>query len=314
MSPHTRRVFPGLARKRLALLALPVTFSIARVAFAQPPATVPPYPAAPVSDTPTVAAPARVTASATPPKFSYGITLSTTSESESNSTTVVLAPLVQVAYAPHPAIVFDLAWGLGWAIDGQGLGDSTSRLGNPSVSLSYRANSNRFRLRAGMGITAPLATLPSGWDGRLDAFVFNQTMAMWGMWNQWLWTPDRMAIPASGRASYVFRGGQALTVDAALAPVIGVRGSATGTDLLGQLALEADLPVDEWLVIEPRLQMVVLPGASIDRLQSAAGLRGVVRTGFGRFFAGLLINLDEPLGVFGGLGRWGIHLGKEIDL
>ena len=46
----------------------------------------------------------------------------------------------------------------------------------------------------------------------------------------------------------------------------------------------------------------------------ALGLRGVLKTRYGDYFGGLLVNLDKPYGIFGGLERWGLHLGKEIGL
>ena len=163
-------------------------------------------------------------------------------------------------------------------------------------------------------MTAPLAHYPLGPDGRLYAFVYNQTLASWGMWNQWLWTTDRLAVPVTGHADYVLSSGHVLTAEAAVAPVVGVRSGATGTDVVGQIAVEARLRLGTSFALCPRLQAVLLPSTSIDRLQTAFGLRGILETPFGNYFAGLLFNLDEPLGVFGGLGRWGLHLGKEIDL
>jgi hypothetical protein len=100
-----------------------------------------------------------------------------------------------------------------------------------------------------------------------------------------------------------------------LAPVFGAGHGGTDSDLLAQLAVGARflLSHDIWLC--PRLQAVLLPSASVDRLQTAAGLRVEWTPHIGRFFLGALVNLDEPLGVFGrGTQSWGIHLGKEVDL
>jgi hypothetical protein len=168
-------------------------------------------------------------------------------------------------------------------------------------------------MRAGLGVTAPLAHLPLGNDGRLYAFTYNQTMAMWGMWDQWLWEVDRMAVPINARFEYRFAE-QCLVVDAAEATLIGVRGGASGTNIVGQIAVEAQLAVASAITVSPRWQTVRLPSGGIDVWQSALGLRLGVATAAGTFFGGVLFNLDQPLGMFGGLGRWGLHLGKEIDL
>jgi hypothetical protein len=57
---------------------------------------------------------------------------------------------------------------------------------------------------------------------------------------------------------------------------------------------------------------VLLPEVSIDRVQTAASLRVVVATRSGRFFAGMLANIDEPIAAQHGIDRWGFHLGREI--
>jgi hypothetical protein len=276
-----------------------------------------PYPPAlygPTPNTPTVVEGPPPSRPKTPRPYSLGATLATTSEHETGSTSVVLSPLFEGAYVVHPSFVLDLTWGFGWLVDSQGLGESTARVGNPIVSGFFRTHANAWQLRLGVGITAPLANLPLGMDGRLYAFVYNQTMAMWGMWNAWLWMPGRMATPATGRADYTFAPGQVWVAEVAVAPVIGVRGGASGTEWLGQVAVEARLSIGASFALCPRLQTVLLPSTSVDRLQSAAGLRGILKTRHGNYFAGLLINLDEPLGIWGGLRRWGFHLGKEIDL
>jgi hypothetical protein len=281
------------------------------------PAETSPYPPAlyeSIPAVPNIAAQPAPPAAQTPPRFTFGATLGTTAESEPGSTSVVFSPLLEGAYQINPGVLLDLAWGFGWLVDNQGIGESTARVGNPMLSGFYRNHFKAWRLRAGLGITAPLAHQPLEMDGRLDAFLFNQTMAMNGMWNAWLWTPDRMAVPVSARADYALAAGYGLAAEGAIAPVIGVRNGASGTDVLGQIALEARLPLGASFDLCPRFQTVLLPKTSFDRLQSAFELRGSLKTEHGRYFAGVLFNLDQPLGIFSGLNRWGIHLGKEIDL
>jgi hypothetical protein len=261
-----------------------------------------------------------------------GATLASSAVSETNSTSVVMSPLLEGAYEVYPAILLDLTWGFSWLVDNQGLGESTARVGNPMLAGYYRTRFGAWQVRAGLGVTAPLAHYPLGPDGRLYAFTYNQTLAMWGMWNQWLWTPDRMAVPAMFRVGYTLPGGQVLAVEGAIGATFAVRGStdndyfvririresgnqfSVGNDLLSQVALETQFPIGARFILCPRVQTVLLPASSLDRWQSAFGLRGILKTPYGKYFAGLLFNLDEPLGIFGGLARWGLHLGKEIDL
>jgi hypothetical protein len=177
-----------------------------------------------------------------------------------------------------------------------------------------RGEAGTWRYRASLGVTAPLAHFPLSLDGRLYQFVYSQALAMWGMWNQWLWVPDRMAVPASGWISKALPNGQTLIAELAAAPVFGVRGTADGSALVGQVAVEANLPVDGAFALRPRLQAVALPSTSLDRIQSAAGLRIMYQTAFGTLFLGMLVNLDKPLGIFYGQQRWALHIGKEVDL
>jgi len=273
-----------------------------------------PSPSAPAIPPVVAAGPPAALVEKAPRPFTFGATLAASAVSETNATSVVLSPLLEGAYEVDPAILLDLAWGFAWLLDNQGLGESAARVGNALASGYYRSHIGGWRIRGGIGITAPMAHYPLGPDGRLYAFIYNQTLATSGMWNQWLWTTDRMAVPLSAHADYAFQSGHVLAAEAAIASLSGVRSGASGTDIVGQVAIEARLSMGEKFDVCPRLQAVLLPSSSVDRLQMAFGLRGILHTSSGRYFAGLLVNLDEPLGIFGGLGRWGLHLGKEIDL
>jgi hypothetical protein len=248
-----------------------------------------------------------------PRPYSLGATLSSSILSETNSTSFVAAPLIEGAYAVHARILLDLKLGFAWLLDNQGLGESTFRASNPQLAGRYHLQAGAWEYELGLGVTAPLAEVPLGTDGRLYESLYNRTLAIWGMWNQWLWLTGRMAVPASFRVSYTLPGGQVLVLQQADALVLGVTGNASGTDVVAQAALEAQLPIGSRFTLCPRLQTVLLPSAGIDRWQSAAALRATVATTVGRFFAGVLVNLDEPLAALGGGARWGFHFGKEID-
>ena len=246
--------------------------------------------------------------------FSFGATLGSTVVREDESTTVLFSPLLEGTLALHRMAHLRATWGLAWAVDGQGLGESTGRAGNPMLSGVFRTGKGPWRLTAELGVTAPAAHVPLTTDGRSYAFTYNQTMALWGMWYQWLWTPDRMAVPIQVSFGYALGDEHWLVVEVADAALIGVRGRASGSNFVGQVALEARFWVEPKLTLCPRWQTVRLPSGGVDVWQSALGLRMALATGAGRFFAGFLVNLDEPVGILGGMGRWGFHLGKEIDL
>ena len=152
--------------------------------------------------------------------FTFGAELGTTTVGEPNATTVVLAPILDVGLIVHPALALDVAWGFIWAIDGQG---STGRVGNPMLSGTYRLNVAEWRVRASVGATAPLASYPLGPDGRLYAFDYNQAAGIWGLWNAWLWTPNRMAIPVGVRVDRLFATGESLRAELHRQPFVPLR-------------------------------------------------------------------------------------------
>ncbi|HJX52448.1 MAG TPA: hypothetical protein VJ801_06760, partial [Polyangia bacterium] len=279
------------------------------------PQAEPAPPLAPEPDTtlfPTPAAQVMV-APPSPSRFSAAATLAITYLSETNSSLTVATPVLRGLFRIRPHFLAELDWGFALMLDSDV--SASARPGNPWLKGWYRGERGRLRWHAGVGVTAPLASVSIGPDGRIERALYNQSAAAWGLWDDWRWTPSRMAVPIPAALSYAFLPKLIATAEAALAPVVGVRDGESGAELLAQLALGARvlLPHDLWLC--PRVQAVLLPAASVDRMQMAAGLRVEWTPRFGRFFAGVLVNLDEPLGVFGrGTQSWGIHLGKELDL
>lgn len=275
--------------------------------------TEPPLTAGPDA-VPIPSAVARIVADpSAPPRFSAGATLALSRSSETNSSLTVGTPVLRGLVSIRPHVLAEIDWGFALMLDSEW--SAFARSGNPWAKGWYRGERGRVHWYAGVGITAPLASVNISPGGRNQRALYDQSAAAWGLWDDWRWTPGRMALPVPAALSFAFSPRVIATAEAALAPVFGVRNGASGTDLLGQLALGARflLVRDLWLC--PRLQAVLLPSASVDQLQTAAGLRVEWTPRFGRFFLGALVNLDEPLGVFGrGTQSWGIHLGKELDL
>jgi len=273
------------------------------------PALAPPPEPVPPADAVTAAAP-------TPPppsRFSAAATLAFTYFGETNSSMAIGSPVLRGLIAITSHVLVEVDWGFALMLDSET--SVTTRTGNPWLKGWYRSEHGPLRWYAGVGITAPLASVNIGPDGRTQLALYNHSAAAWGLWDDWRWTPSRMAVPIPAGLSYVVSPGVIATVEAAVAPVIGVRNGESGTDVLAQFAVGGRfrLASDYWIC--PRFQAVLLPSASVDRLQTAAGLRVEWTPRFGRFFMGALVNLDEPLGVFGrGDRSWGLHLGKELDL
>jgi len=254
-----------------------------------------------------------VTAPPSLSRFAVAATLAFAHQSETNSSLTVATPVLRGLYKIRPDVMAELDWGFALLLDSEV--SASARSGNPWLKGWYRGERGLLRWYAGVGVTVPLASVNLGPDGRIARALYNQSAAAWGLWDDWRWTPGRMALPIPAALWYTLSPHVIATAEAALAPVVGVRDGEGGTDLLAQLAVGARflLPHDLWVC--PRVQAVLLPSASVDRLQLAAGLRVEWAPRFGRFFVGALVNLDEPLGVFGrGTQTWGIHLGKELDL
>ena len=248
-------------------------------------------------------------------RYSWGAAMAISHVSETGSSETVATPILQAFVRAMPHADIEVEWPLALMLDSEGLGSAVARSGNPHLGAWYRGESGSARWGVGMAITAPVAMVNLGNDGRLQRQLYNQGAAAWGMWNDWRWATGRMAIPLSGSLSYDLDSEVALLADASVGPIFGVRSGEEGTDLLAQgtVGLRCRLASSFWLT--PSVQTVLLPSASVDRLQTAAVLRAELASTIGRLFLGILVNLDEPLGVFGrGTQAWGIHIGKELDL
>jgi hypothetical protein len=260
-----------------------------------------------------VPAPVEPAPAALPPssRFSLGATLAFTYHAQTRSSQTVSVPVLQARYNITPYVATDLDWGFALGLDSEG--SATVRTGNPWLKGWYQGERGQLRWQAGIGVSLPLAAVNLGSEGRLQRGLYDQSAAAWGLWDIWRWTPGRMAIPIPAGLSYEVSPGMLLTSDLALAPVMGVNNGQSGTELLGQIAVGSRFLLTHNLWLCPGLQAVLLPSTSVDRLQTAAGLRMEWMPSLGRFFLGALVSLDEPVGIFGrGTHGWGIHLGKEL--
>ena len=245
------------------------------------------------------------------PRFSLGATLAFAYHAQTHSSQTVSTPVLQGRSNITQHIAADIDWGFAFSLDSEG--STAVRTGNPWFKGWYQGARGQMRWQAGIGVSLPLAAVNLGSDGRLQRALYDQSAAAWGLWDIWRWTPGRMAIPIPAGLSYEISPGILLTGELVLAPVMGVNNGQSGTDLLGQIAVGSRLLLTHSLWLCPRLQAVLLPSSSVDRLQTAAGLRVEWTPSLGRFFLGALVSLDEPVGVFGrGPHSWGIHLGKEL--
>jgi hypothetical protein len=231
--------------------------------------------------------------------------------SETNATTFLFSPQIDVAYRLSPTWNLSGTWGLGGLIDSEGLFEASLRVGNPLFAVGYGQTKLTWAWSASLGLTLPIVRIPSDPDGRLYTFLVNQNLAMNGMWNAWFWLRDFMAFPAQGILTLPLTHSIPMTLVGAMAPLWGVRKQKKDIDLIAQISVAVNLPAYKHIDVAPRLQLVFLPDPSVDRLQSAAALRVSYTATKGHYYMEVLLNLDEPLGMIRGLRRWGFWFGKE---
>ena len=205
----------------------------------------------------------------------------------------------------------DADWGLIVARDSDA--GFTGRTGNPWIKGWYRRGFGGVLMQGGLGVTIPLATVSLGSDGRLQRALYQHSEALWGMADIWRWSPGCVSVPLIVEATMPASQRQIYSAQMAVASMTGVRSGESGTDLCAQLLVGGRFMLVPTFWIGARLQGVLLPSASIDRLQTATAVRFEWTPRAGRFFLEGLMNLDEPVGVFGrGTRAWGIFLGKEL--
>lgn len=197
-----------------------------------------------------------------------------------------------------------------------GLSDYTRFLsGNPLLAgylvERFERGGTRGYVRIGVGISPPVIDVDPGPDLVRDISAFSSALATRGYWDTWSYAPDTLSlvIPVQWESLVrgVLLGGEAaaglliptderiddeadLTLQAA--GMLGVRGGP--------------------LTIGAKLQMVWLATAGGDNAQLAAVpfVQADVASGAGFVYSRLVLNLDEPLGVFGeGADIWGLHVG-----
>jgi hypothetical protein len=244
-------------------------------------------------------------------RFAFGALLGFTHISETNSSLSVSNPVLQGRVVLGRGILADVDAGFIVARDSDA--GFTARTGNPWIKGWYRHEFGGVLMQGGLGVTIPLATVTLGPDGRLQRALYKHSEALWGMADIWRWSPGRLSVPMVVEATLPASQGQIYSAQLAMAPMTGMRSGESGTDLCAQLLVGGRFMLVPTFWMGARLQGVLLPSASIDRLQTAVAFRFEWTPRFGRFFLEGLMNLDEPVGVSGrGTGAWGIFLGKEL--
>jgi hypothetical protein len=237
-------------------------------------------------------------------------------DSEGGASIHVLRPTLggRVAISEHAELTLDWPFAFAGVSPDMGSGDSSFRTGNPVANLYYMHRSDAGYYRIGGGIAAPLAHLDAG-AGLGAAFVaYTGAIAMNGLWNIWQYAVDRLSLVVPGqferRSGHLLYGG-----DFGLGVLVDTGDANRDAEVVLQFAGMIGARIDN-VSLGTRLQVVWLATQDAgDNAQLA--LVPFVQADFsdsGFLYARFVLNLDEPLGVFGdGTGLlskvWGLHVG-----
>lgn len=230
-----------------------------------------------------------------------------------------MAQTLAWTWVPDHGFEFDV--GLGLATAWYGAGTSTERgteLTNLAVALHLPwLRARRLSYRFGLEVATGLLGSPAPGEKRILRGALTYGLAMAGGWRAWRWAPDRtsFALPAlllwphdlgSDRQAE-------LTVEAAVARVMAVNdfGAEPAADF-AELSMDYRVRAIGLVWLTLRGQLVWMPDAPFEVLQTAVAPGLEARWGRWRAGASYLLNLDAPFG-FGarGLRIWAanLHLG-----
>lgn len=238
-------------------------------------------------------------------------------DSDMGSSIHVLRPTLGARVAVSNSAELTLDWPFAFAIvsPAMGDGDSSFRTGNPVAAIYYMKRSDVGYYRIGGAIAPPLAHISGSNDSLLTAAAaYAGASAMNGLWNIWQYEVDRLSLVLPGqferRSGHLIYGG-----DFGLGVLVDTGDANRDAEVVLQLAGMLGGRVDN-VSFGTRLQVVWLATqGGGDNAQLA--LVPFVQADFsdnGFLFARFVLNLDEPLGVFGdGVGLWskvwGLHIG-----
>ena len=220
------------------------------------------------------------------------------------------------AYIGVGSLELPFAWGFAFtSFDAGGADDSAFRFGNPFAGLNFKLEKRDFVLRIGGGVALPVATVDD--DASLDealtqVFALQGAAAIVGLWDTWLWAPDRFTIVAPSFRMDGRGGDFVWAAEAALGVLIDTSDADRDAEVAIQAAVEGGARLGRMFVLGGRFQTVLWATPEDDEDLTQLAFVPFVRlegeSGFG--YLRMTINLDEPYGfAFDDRGIWGLHAG-----
>jgi hypothetical protein len=200
----------------------------------------------------------------------------------------------------------------GASVEENGFG---GRLGDPTLHVDYLTETGALRGTVGLAVAIPTSDSSVGVDADEIAGRFAEVIGAYsrGLWNMWWYLPDvwTLIVPASLEHANSER---ELGVEGALAWLL-PRSEARENQGVLQIAVRAAM-VEDLTVVGLRLQGVLGIEDGLlgnDNFQSSAELFAELRLPIVWLGAGLLVVLDEPLGVLGdGADMWNLRVSAGV--
>jgi hypothetical protein len=189
--------------------------------------------------------------------------------------------------------------------------DHAFRPANPELMLWYLSplSGPKLSVRAGFGLTAPLAWIERGPDARLHRTALANAAGLDGLRRLWRWAPSTTSVVA------------ATEIDAELHEQLLVHGELWSALLVPShheflrkrvgLVMPLQLaPIVRVGPVQagPRLNAVLMPSQSLDAAQLSIEPFAALHIGRAFGEVAVTVNVDEPLAGRRGAGVWALHL------
>ena len=209
------------------------------------------------------------------------------------------APRIFGTYHLNENIILDASINTaGASISGGGTSQGAFRIANPYIGGNWMMRVSNMWLSVGAGIALPVASYRN--DTIINSFsditALYTASAMHGLWDMHLWSAKTFSIVVPGHLTMPI-GQFFLDGDAALILMIPTSGVvADKTELVLQAAATLRYPLSEMFDVGARLQAVWFLNGDGDNFQAA--INPFVRIHNNQYFgqAGLMFNLDNPVG------------------
>jgi len=189
--------------------------------------------------------------------------------------------------------------------------DHAFRPANPELMLWYLSPLSEpgLSVRAGVGLTAPLAFIERGPNARLHHTALSNAASLDGLRRMWRWAPSSTSVIMASE------------LDGELHPLLLVHGELWSALLVPshyeflRKRIGLVMPVQLAPIVRlgpvhtgPRLNAVLMPSQVLDAAQLS--VEPFVALHLGRAFAevAVTVTIDEPLAGQRGAGVWALHL------